>query len=95
MSHNGWSNYETWNVKLWLDNEPATYHAAVSMAESADSQRDLAKSLKAYVCEEMMPDLGASCAADLLGAALDSVDWDEIASAYWDDADHDTDDEEA
>ena len=25
MSYNGWSNYETWNVALWLDNEPSTY----------------------------------------------------------------------
>ena len=26
MSYNGYSNYETWNVCLWLDNDPGTYH---------------------------------------------------------------------
>lgn len=25
MSYNGWTNYETWNVSLWLDNERSTY----------------------------------------------------------------------
>jgi len=24
-SYNGWSNYETWCVSLWLDNEQVTY----------------------------------------------------------------------
>lgn len=25
MAYNGWSNYETWNVKLWIDNEEGSY----------------------------------------------------------------------
>ena len=24
-TYNGWTNYETWLVALWLDNEPGTY----------------------------------------------------------------------
>ena len=24
-TYNGWTNYETWNWKLWLDNEPGPY----------------------------------------------------------------------
>jgi hypothetical protein len=24
--YNGWKNYETWNLKLWLDNDQDTYH---------------------------------------------------------------------
>ena len=24
-TYNGWKNYETWVVKLWMDNEQATY----------------------------------------------------------------------
>jgi len=25
MSYNGWTNYETWNVRLWLENEEPSY----------------------------------------------------------------------
>jgi len=25
MSYNGWPNYETWNVMLWLDNDEPMY----------------------------------------------------------------------
>ncbi len=24
--YNGWSNYETWNVKLWMDNDEGSYN---------------------------------------------------------------------
>ena len=25
-TYNGWTNYETWAVKLWMDNEEGSYH---------------------------------------------------------------------
>ena len=28
MSYNGWANYETWNVALWLDNDYESYNIA-------------------------------------------------------------------
>jgi predicted RNA-binding protein with PUA-like domain len=27
-SYNGWENYETWNVALWLQNDEGLYHLA-------------------------------------------------------------------
>lgn len=47
----------------------------------------LAEALKSWVADDLAPDLGASFAADLLGFALDSVDWNEIAEALLTDAD--------
>jgi hypothetical protein len=32
--YSGWTNYETWNLKLWLDNERPWYH---EMTEHANS----------------------------------------------------------
>lgn len=34
-TYNGWTNYETWNVKLWMDNERGSYEAGRAMAREA------------------------------------------------------------
>ncbi len=96
--YNGWTNYETWNVKLWLDNDEGSYRywgataqEVYDEAEADDSftkaeraALDLADRLKDEI-NEAAPDLGASCFADLLGAALSEVDWMEIANALIED----------
>jgi hypothetical protein len=28
QTYNGWTNYQTWNVALWLQNDPALYDLA-------------------------------------------------------------------
>jgi hypothetical protein len=33
MSYNGWKNYETWCVHLWLTNEEGTYFYCVELAK--------------------------------------------------------------
>jgi len=38
-TYNGWSNYETWAVALWLDNEESTYRY---WRETAQRHRDMA-----------------------------------------------------
>ena len=30
MTYNGWANYETWNVALWMDNDEISYELARS-----------------------------------------------------------------
>lgn len=91
--YNGWANYPTWDVHLWLTNEEALYDQALDLvasqrailpeAEMAGLERvRTADYLKAWVVDELAPDLGASFAADLLGWALDSVDWFEIADSF-------------
>jgi len=77
-TYNGWTNYETWNVALWLDNDEGTYNYVREMAGESANEYDLAVQLQAFV-EEMAPELDASMFADLLGAALSNVEWSEIA----------------
>ena len=88
QGYNGWANYETWLVNLWLQNEPGTEDdcRVISRREinKGGSAYSLGEELKHYV-EDLMPDLGASMAADLLSAALGNVDWREIAEHYMED----------
>lgn len=99
-TYNGWTNYETWAVALWLDNDEGSQDYWREAARDAwrgaptskqvlewkfsqpDAARiELAERLKEEV-EEGVPLLDANLYADLLGAALSSVNWHEIARHY-------------
>ena len=79
--YNGWSNYETWLVALWLDNEEGTQREAERIVRASADRARAGRGLK-EMCEEMMPDLGVSFPSDLLNAAFSSVDFYEIADHY-------------
>ena len=99
QGYNGWTNYETWAVKLWIDNEESSYHYWQDRAETAYREArasstfprderaalDLADTLRDEI-RDGAPDLGASLYADLLGASLGDVNWYEIGKAMIDDA---------
>lgn len=85
-TYNGWKNYPTWSVHLWLDNEQGSQDywiaEAVDALDTAEHPRyEIADALKNYVRDECESD-DASMASGLLGYALDCVDWYEIADAY-------------
>ena len=92
--YNGWTNYETWNVKLWMDNDESTYrywkeqtdelwkHARESQAWPGSTREESAAAQLADALksehEENRPEVSGMY-ADLLGAALSEVNWLEIA----------------
>lgn len=100
-TYQGWKNYPTWAVNLWLSNDEPLYREALEMAAEeiriapqdenvaggiwttfeAERYR-LADAFKTWVRDVLAPDLGATFAADLLGYALDEVDWHEIATSW-------------
>lgn len=45
--YNGWTNYETWNVKLWQDNDGIDSYW-IERAEDGLSDYDLAQKMKEY-----------------------------------------------
>ena len=100
-TYNGWKNYPTWAVNLWLSNEEPLYRdtlyltqQTVNLARHHDNiaagiwseeeavRFTVADAIKAWVNDDLAPDLGATFAADLLGYALELVDWHEIADAW-------------
>lgn len=89
-TYNGWKNYPTWTVNLWLSNDEPLYREALERTIDAKEQGgemrsdrgSVADMFKEWVCDDLAPDLGSTLAADLLGHALDSVDWYEIADAW-------------
>jgi hypothetical protein len=89
-TYNGWTNYETWAVALWLDNDEGSHDHWREQALEAwrddrkNAASNLADQLKAEH-EENAPDLPASIYSDLLNAAASEVNWYEIAEHYLDD----------
>jgi len=81
--YNGWTNYETWCVNLWLTNEEGDYKHWRARARRLD-KADLAAELKEEVsagCDEIeLPGM----MRDLLNASLSEVDWYEVAAAFID-----------
>jgi len=39
MSYNGWTNYETWNVALYMDNDEESYKIALSSKDYEEYRR--------------------------------------------------------
>ena len=37
--YNGWSNYETWNFKLWLDNDEGVHNYIMDKIKKISSQK--------------------------------------------------------
>jgi len=96
--YNGWRNYETWLVCLWLTNEESSskYWELLAAelwrdAKSSDiltreqvARHTLAERLKDEILEHN-PCPEACLYADLLHAAISEVDWYEIADSFLDD----------
>ncbi len=98
QEYNGWTNYETWVVNLWIGNDQGSYSywndQAQEELERAQADKSFTKQERATLAladalkehhEMTLPEV-QGFAADLLGAAMSEVNWQEIASHLIDNA---------
>ena len=100
QTYNGWANYETWLVAVWIDNDQYTinhwvdvakHHYNISEDRKYFTKREIAtiefaEYLKEYY-EESAPLLDECTVwTDLLMHSLGGVDWHEIAGHYMEQA---------
>jgi hypothetical protein len=76
--YNGWANYETWCVNLWLTNEPGTEEDLRMLAQTNTGLSHRADCLRDYVLNMEPPLDDSNMFTDLLRSALGNVDWREI-----------------
>lgn len=106
--YNGWTNYETWNAKLWMDNDQGSYsywgevaQECYDAAEAGDAyESQTREEAAAYTLSERLKDeheeampVVTGFYADILGAALSEVNWHEIALSLLEDVDKDVNDD--
>jgi hypothetical protein len=94
-AYNGWSNYETWLAALWIGEGYAggsDYVAEIAAEILTDNEGDtdeaadtLADTLRNEI-DETWTTKAAGLEADLLRAAVEAINWHEIARHYVDDA---------
>lgn len=87
--YNGYYNFETWNVALWIDNDEGLQDEVNRMARQNKSAYNLEDELKDFI-EEMKPEVSGMW-ADLLNAAISEVNWQEMAENYYQEAHEDDD----
>ena len=96
-SYNGWTNWETWNFKLWIDNEESSYNAVLEMAERIEEDHavkpklkecsscayELSKELEEYAEDQREAvKVETGFFADVCNSSIKEINFYEIAEAY-------------
>lgn len=79
--YNGWKNWETWQINLWIDNEEPLYRDKVRFLRSGRLEES---DVRAY-CESVFPDGTPDMQGDekeTVAEQMDKVDWSELTEHF-------------
>ena len=80
--YNGWTNWYTWNFKLWIDNEESSHSAVMELAQGKDAY-ELSFELKQWTDDMLKAvKLEAGFLADVCNSAIKEINFFEIAETY-------------
>jgi hypothetical protein len=90
--YNGWTNWETWNCKLWLDNDQSVYYTVQDICklglEYEKSAYDVGENVHDFVLD-LYEDRDAEKLwgffTDVIYQSMRVVNWTEIAQHIMDD----------
>jgi hypothetical protein len=91
--YNGWTNYPTWCFKLWLDNDQYLHNNIYDRIKENINKRfiiSIAIETLQIVASEMTEDQytrkdGGTFTNDLIGYALNQINYNEVATAIIED----------
>ena len=78
QEYNGWTNWETWNVLLWLDNEENLYKIKQSFIRTNEHKQNFESLVKSFLID-MFP----NGTQDMDSAEeMNAVNYEEIAETW-------------
>jgi hypothetical protein len=88
MTYNGWPNYETWNVMLWLNNDEGTYRYYVDVIQKRKQSRSKYKrtTLPGYAARSIAENAMGPTTGDGVHLSNSRIRWPHIARAMMESA---------
>jgi hypothetical protein len=86
-NYNGWANYETWSVAVIIQNDEELWGYVVGLYNDTSTTYDLAQAIKEWVSEDERFGVskvteGSNLASSLTQAAMEEVNWYNIADCF-------------
>lgn len=74
-TYEGWKNYATWNVSLWINNDFGIYTSALDFMKDVNPQEDI---YKKFVISQGFAEMTTPDDIDWLDDSLDYAELDEM-----------------